>query len=78
MSKAKESIHRFLETIDKGGKVECARKTRFIPHCNGSLQRLVTDKDGAVEKDDFLALERALKNVNIERPIKDLRSKRKK
>jgi hypothetical protein len=29
MSKAKETVRRFIETIDKGGKVEWARKTRL-------------------------------------------------
>lgn len=76
MSKAKKSIRRFLESIDKSGKAESgARKTRFIPQRDGSLRRLVTRKDGTVEKDYFLALEGALKDVDIERPIKDLRRK---
>ena len=75
MSNAKESIRRFLVTIDKGGKVEWARKTRFILKPDGSMRRLVTRKDGTVEKDDFLALEGALKDVDIERPLKELGSK---
>jgi hypothetical protein len=75
MSEAKESIRRFLKTIDKGGKIEWARKTRFIPKPDGSMRRLVTRKDGTVEKDDFLALEGTLKDVDIERPIKKLRRK---
>lgn len=57
MSKAKESTRRFLEIIDKGGKIEWARKTRFISKPDGSIRRLVTRKDGTVEKDEFLALE---------------------
>jgi hypothetical protein len=50
MSKAKETVRRFIETLDKGGKVEWARKTRFIPKPDGSMRRLVTRKDGTVTK----------------------------
>ncbi len=53
MSRAKEAIRRFLETINKNVKV-------------------------ASEKDDFLALEGSLKNVDIERPFKGHRKKWKK
>lgn len=60
MSKAKESIRRFLETIDKDGKVEWARKTRFIPKLDGSMRRLVTRKDGTVEKDEIIPADRPL------------------
>jgi hypothetical protein len=78
MSKAKEAVRRFIETMDKGGKVEWARKTKFIPQRDGSLRRLVTHKDGAVKKDVFLSLEGSLKDVDIERSIQDLRRKWKK
>ena len=60
MSKAKESVRRFIETMDKGGKVEWARKTRFIPKADGSMRRLVTRKDGTVEKDEIIPADRAL------------------
>ncbi len=60
MSKAKESIRRFLETIDKGGRAEWARKTQFIPQPDGSMRRLVTRKDGTVEKDEIIPADRAL------------------
>jgi hypothetical protein len=36
----------------------------------------VTRKDGIVEKDDFLSLEGAFKDVDIERPIKELGKQR--
>jgi hypothetical protein len=72
MSRAKEIIHRFLQTIDKSGKVEWVRKTEFIPQPDGSTRRLVKRKDGTVEMDDFLALEGTLKDVDIERPIEEL------
>lgn len=54
MSEAKKSIRRFIETIDKNGKVAWARKTRFIPKPDGSVRRLVTRKDGTVEKDEII------------------------
>ncbi len=60
MSKAKASIRRFLETLDKGGRAKWARKTQFIPQPDGSLRRLVTRKDGTVEKDEILPADRAL------------------
>ncbi len=60
MSKAKEAVRRFIETMDKGGKVEWARKTKFIPQRDGSLRRLVTRKDGTVEKDEILPADRTL------------------
>ena len=60
MSRAKESVRRLMETIDKGGKVEWARKTRFIPQRDGSLRRLVQRKDGTVEKDEIISEDRML------------------
>jgi len=60
MSKAKESIRRFLETIDKDGKAAWVRKTSFIPQPDGSMRRLVTRKDGTVEKDEIIPADRAL------------------
>ncbi len=60
MSKTKEAMRRYIETIEKGGKVEWARKTRFIPQADGSLRRQVTRKDGTVEKDEIIPPERTL------------------
>jgi DNA-binding transcriptional regulator YiaG len=60
MSKAKEAVRRFIETMDKDGKVEWARKTRFIHKPDGSIRRLVTRKDGTVEKDEIIPADRAL------------------
>lgn len=60
MSKAKEAVRRFIETMDKGGKVEWARKTKFIPLRDGTLRRLVTRKDGTVEKDEIIPADRML------------------
>jgi len=60
MSKAKESIRRYLETIDKSGRAEWARKTQFIPQPDGSFRRLVTRKDGIIEKDEIIPADRTL------------------
>ena len=60
MSKAKESIRRFLETINKDGEVAWVRKTSFIPQADGSMRRLVSRRDGTVEKDEIIPADRAL------------------
>jgi len=60
MSKAKESIHRYLEAVDKSCRAEWARKTQFIPQPDGSLRRLVTRKDGIIEKDEIIPADRTL------------------
>ncbi|MGD0886833.1 MAG: helix-turn-helix domain-containing protein [Thermodesulfovibrionales bacterium] len=60
MSKVKEALGRFIKTIDKGSKVEWARKTRFSQLPDGSLRRLVTRKDGTIEKDEIIPPERIL------------------
>jgi len=60
MSRAKESVERFLKSIDKGKQVAWARKTQFIPQPDGSLRRLVTRKDGTVEKDELIPADRSL------------------
>ena len=60
MSKAKEAVSRFIESIDKSDKVKWSRKTRFSPQRDGSLRRLVTRKDGTVEKDEIVPADRML------------------
>jgi len=60
MSRAKESVERFLKSIDKDKQVAWARKTQFIPQPDGSLRRLVTRKDGTVEKDELIPADRSL------------------
>lgn len=60
MSKAKDAMRRFIETIDKGGRVEWARKTEFIPQKDGSLRRRVTRRNGTVEKDEIIPSDRML------------------
>ena len=60
MSKAKEAVRRFIDIMDKGGQIQWARKTRFIPQPDGSLRRLVTRKDGTVERDEIIPADRML------------------
>jgi len=60
MSRAKEAVQRFIKSIDKGKQVEWARKTQFLPQPDGSLRRLVTRKDGTVEKDEIIPADRSL------------------
>jgi len=60
VSKAKEAVRRFIEIMDKSGRIQWARKTRFIPQPDGSLRRLVTRKDGTVEKDEIIPADRML------------------
>lgn len=36
-----------------------ARKTEFIPQTDGSVRRVITRRDGTVEKDEVIAAERA-------------------
>ena len=60
MSKTKEAVHRFIDTMDKNGRIQWARKTRFIPQPDGSLRRLVTRKDGTVERDEIIPADRML------------------
>jgi len=58
MSKAKEALRRYIETIEKGGRAEWARKTTFISQPDGSLRRMVTRKDGTVEKVEIIPADR--------------------
>ena len=60
MSKAKEAVRRYIETIDKGRPAKWARKTQFILQKDGSLRRLVTRRDGTVEKDEIIPANRML------------------
>ena len=60
MSKAKEALRRFMQTMEKGGKVEWVRKTRFIPQADGSLRRQVIRRDGTIEKDEIIPSDRTL------------------
>ena len=54
MSKAKQAIKQFLSDVDKGHAPPWARKTEFIKQKNGSMRRLITRRDGTVEKDEII------------------------
>jgi len=60
MTKAKEALKRYMETIEKGDRVKWARKTKFVSQPDGSLRRMVTRKDGTVEKDEIVPADRKL------------------
>lgn len=60
MSNTKEAMRSFIESISKGDKVEWVRKTQFVQQKDGSLRRLVTRRDGTVEKDDIIPTDRIL------------------
>jgi putative transcriptional regulator len=60
MSRAKEEMKRYVESMDKEKEARWARKTQFIPQKNGSLRRLVTRRDGTVEKDEVMVADRLL------------------
>jgi putative transcriptional regulator len=60
MSRAKEEMRRYSESMDKEKEARWARKTQFIPQKNGSLRRLVTRRDGTVEKDEVMVADRLL------------------
>ena len=42
----------------KGG--EWARKTEFTPQADGSIRRVISRRDGTIEKDDIIPAEKAL------------------
>jgi putative transcriptional regulator len=60
VSKTKEAVRRFIDTMEKSNQIQWARKTRFIPQPDGSLRRLVTRKDGTEEKDEIIPTDRML------------------
>lgn len=58
MSRARAAIERYLGELDTGKAPVWARKTEFIPQQDGSMRRLITRRDGTVEKDEFIPAER--------------------
>ena len=58
MSRAKEEMRRYIESMDK--EASWARKTQFILQKNVSLRRLVTRRDGTVEEDEVIVADRLL------------------
>lgn len=60
MSNTKKAMRSFIESISNVDKVEWVRKTQFVQQKDGSLRRLVTRRDGTVEKDDIIPTDRTL------------------
>lgn len=60
MSKTKKVMNRMIDAMQKGAELTWVRKTRFIPQRDGSIRRLVTRKDGTIEKDEVIPADRVL------------------
>lgn len=60
MSRAKEAIGQFLETLDQDKQPGWARKTVFSPEADGSFRRLITRPDGIIEKDEIIPADRMI------------------
>ena len=48
-----------LAALPEGKRGDWARKTDFIPQDDGTVRRIVTRRDGTVEKDEIVTSERA-------------------
>lgn len=48
-----------MQTLNEMKRGGWARKTEFIAQPNGSLRRLVTRRDGTIEKDEIIPAEKA-------------------
>lgn len=48
-----------LAALPEGKRGDWARKTDFIPQDGGTVRRIVTRRDGTVEKDEIVTSERA-------------------
>jgi putative transcriptional regulator len=49
-----------LQTLDEVKRGKWARKTEFFPKADGSIRRVITRRDGTVEKDHIIPAEEAL------------------
>ncbi len=58
MSRAREALERYLRDLDTGKEPVWARKTEFTPQQDGSMRRLITRRDGTVEKDEIIPAKR--------------------
>jgi putative transcriptional regulator len=59
-----------LEALHEIRRHEWARKTEFTPQPDGSVRRVLTRRDGTVEKDEIIPSEKA--QVAIARAATDL------
>jgi len=49
-----------LQALDEMKRAKWARKTEFFPKPDGSIRRVITRRDGTVEKDHIIPAEKAL------------------
>jgi putative transcriptional regulator len=49
-----------LQALDEMKRTKWARKTEFFPKPDGSIRRVITRRDGTVEKDHIIPAEKAL------------------
>jgi len=49
-----------LQTLNEMKRGEWARKTEFITQPDGSIRRVITRRNGAIEKDEIIPAEKAL------------------
>lgn len=48
-----------LQTLQVTKRGDWARKTEFTPQANGSIRRVITRRDGTIEKDEIIPAEKA-------------------
>jgi len=56
MSKVKQAIKRYIRELDSG-QATWARRTDFIRRRDGSVRRIITRRDGTIEKDEIISAE---------------------
>ena len=49
-----------LQALDEAKRGKWARKTEFFPQPDGSMRRVITRRDGTVEKDHIIPAEKSL------------------
>ncbi|MGZ8216615.1 hypothetical protein [Methylomagnum sp.] len=58
MSRAKKLLQTYMAELETGTSLPWARKTEFTELPDGSMRRVVTNSDGAVEIDETITAER--------------------
>lgn len=48
-----------LQALNEAKRHQWARKTEFIPQADGTVRRVITRRDGSIEKDEVVASDRA-------------------
>lgn len=58
MSRAKKLLKTYMDELEAGTSLPWARKTEYTELPDGSMRRVVTNSDGAVEIDEIIDSER--------------------